>query len=161
MWTLKYLRNILCWKEGYWSFSFIFKWYWMCQGSGSPLPGVCVLTLGSPWAAKRVRSVSSGWQATVAEQAASPPQTKCTPGVWQLYCEFLCTNSVRVSNVANCWCGQHLVTVASQQHKVTIYSRWLHVRGLIWSVQIAAWLTLVFQLLVRLYFKGSLLHWCA
>lgn len=58
-------------------------------------------TLGSPWAAKRVRSVSTGWTATVAVQAASPPQTKCTKESRALYAVTLCTSFVKLSNAMN------------------------------------------------------------
>lgn len=58
-------------------------------------------TLGSPWAAKRVRSVSTGWTATVAAQAASPPQTKCTKESRALYEVTLCTSFVKLSNAMN------------------------------------------------------------
>lgn len=59
-------------------------------------------TLGSPWAAKRVRKVSRGWQTTVAEHAAKPPHTKWIPAVWLSYTVVLWTTSVRISKLANC-----------------------------------------------------------
>lgn len=66
------------------------------------LSAVSSATLGSPWAAKRVRRVSRGWQTTVAEQAAKPPHTKWTPAVWLSYAVVLWTTSVRNSKLANC-----------------------------------------------------------
>ena len=71
----------------------------------SSLSSKCLLTsatLGSPWAAKRVRSVSRGWQTTVAEQAAKPPHTKWTPAVWLSYGVVSWTTSVSNSKLANC-----------------------------------------------------------
>ena len=74
------------------------------------LAGVCP-TLGSPWAAKRVRNVSRGWQTTVAEQAANPPHTKCTPAVWLSYGVILWTTSVIHSKLANCEAQIHTFRV--------------------------------------------------
>lgn len=68
-------------------------------------------TLGSPWAAKRVRRVSRGWQTTVAEQAANPPHTKWTPDVWLSYGVVLWTSSVRNSKLANWVAHTHIYTL--------------------------------------------------
>lgn len=63
--------------------------------------GTVVPTLGSPWAAKRVLKVSSGWQTTVAEQAARPPHMKWTPDVRLSYAVISWTTLVRNSKLAN------------------------------------------------------------
>lgn len=72
------------------------------------------LTLGSPWAAKRVRRVSRGWQTTVAEQAANPPHKKWTPAVWLSYGVILWTTSVRHSKLPNCKAHVHSLANISQ-----------------------------------------------
>lgn len=45
--------------------------------------------------------MSRGWQTTVAEQAARPPHTKCTPDVWLSYAVVSCTTLVRNSKLVN------------------------------------------------------------
>lgn len=76
------------------------SWNTFCY-SGTPSLAQ-LLTLGSPWAAKRVRSTSTGCTARVAALADRPPHTKCTEKSRASYLVALCTNSVRSSNDRNC-----------------------------------------------------------